>query len=215
MPSNDSMSRTLCVCHKFNRRRWWVSTSLYGVDGALRVSPNFSFRYSLTALTRPSWSSGNKTVTPISHSSALQWDCCLSLLRKNNKTAKRCGFRKPGRSRAIHSSSPWDSQTDRGWGFFAKDCCRTKGSLMTLATLRWSYLWLKFSRKWDSQPENWFGRSIEEPLKSWPCLSVSTWGHFWTNALLNRSEVFKCVYSVGHCFVYWLQSLQISFKLLF
>lgn len=37
-----------------------------------------------------------KTSTPISHSSALQWDCCLALLRKEKNTAKRCGFRKPG-----------------------------------------------------------------------------------------------------------------------
>lgn len=80
---------------------------------------------------------------------------------------------------------------------------------MTLANLRWSYLWHKCSRKWDSQPEDWFGRSIEEPVKSWLCLSMSTRGHFWTNTRLNRSEVFKCVYSVGLCFVYRLQYLPI------
>lgn len=98
-----------------------------------------------------------KTSTPISHSSALQCDCCLALLRKEKNTAKLCGFRKPGSCLRGHQTQPCHSLIIislrfADWArmcgvFFAKDGCRTKGSLMTLANLRWSYLWHKCSRK--------------------------------------------------------------------
>lgn len=110
-------------------------------------------------------------------------DCFLALLREEKSVAKLCGFRKPGSCLSRHQTqpsysliiiSPRLSDWVRSWLLPAEQ------------KVLWWLIWdgaicdTNSAGSEDSQQENWFGRSIEKPLKSWPW-PVSNRGHFYTN----------------------------------